>query len=217
MQCHHIVPHSNGGEDTFDNCIPLCLECHGEVMAYNPKHPIGTQYSPRELKRRRDEWYEALKNPRVTVLGPAHAKIVREMVKRRRNVCSERRTMQIFFYETNYALGSRGVDEEVPHVLLRLYYGSWKQVDCHFLDPSLESLFAEFNARVLVMIQALNQIRGSKLWYSERGVSLDEQEYQTFRQCASQANNAANDLYKSYGELIHECRLRLEINTLDEL
>src|ERR1700732_857697 len=97
MQCHHITPQSDGGDDTFDNCIPLCLECHGEVMAYNPKHPIGKQYSARELKRRRDEWYEALKNPRVTVLGPAHAKIDREMVKRLRNVCSAR-AMQIFFY-----------------------------------------------------------------------------------------------------------------------
>jgi pimeloyl-ACP methyl ester carboxylesterase len=158
----------------------------------------------------------ALKNPRVTVLGPAHAKIDREMVKRLRNVCSER-TMQIFFYETNYALG---FDEEIPRVLLRLYYGLWKQVDCHFLDPSLESLFAEFSARVLVMIEALNQItkfRGSELWYPKLGVSLDEQKYRTFVQCVSRANNAASDLYKSYGELIHECRLRLEISTLDEL
>jgi HNH endonuclease len=46
MQCHHIVPHADGGEDTFDNCIPLCLECHGEVEAYNSKHPIGDEVHP---------------------------------------------------------------------------------------------------------------------------------------------------------------------------
>jgi HNH endonuclease len=49
MQCHHITPQSDGGDDTFENCIPLCLECHGEVMAYNPKHPIGKMYTPEEM------------------------------------------------------------------------------------------------------------------------------------------------------------------------
>jgi hypothetical protein len=125
--------------------------------------------------------------------------------------------MQIFFYETNYALG---FDQEIPCVLLRFYYGLWQQVDCHFLHPSLESLFAEFNARVLIMIDALNQLnnfRGSELWYPKPGLSLDEQKYRTFMQCVNRANNAASGLYKSYGELIHECRLRLEISTLDEL
>ncbi len=58
MQCHHIVPEAEGGPDTFDNCIPVCPDCHAEVMAFNSKHPFGgTPYHPQELKRRRDDWY----------------------------------------------------------------------------------------------------------------------------------------------------------------
>jgi len=58
IQCHHIIPEAENGPDSFDNCIPLCPDCHAEVMAFNSKHPFGgTPYHPQELKRRRDDWY----------------------------------------------------------------------------------------------------------------------------------------------------------------
>ena len=58
LQCHHIEPEGDGGPDTFENCIPLCPDCHAEVMAFNPKHPTGgTPYRKEELVRRRDDWY----------------------------------------------------------------------------------------------------------------------------------------------------------------
>jgi len=50
MELHHIQQKANGGEDTFENCIPLCFDCHAEVKAYNPKHPKGRQYTENELK-----------------------------------------------------------------------------------------------------------------------------------------------------------------------
>ena len=61
MQCHHIIQEADGGPDTFENCIPLCPDCHAEVQAFNPRHPFGgTPYHPSELKRRRDDWYAAV-------------------------------------------------------------------------------------------------------------------------------------------------------------
>jgi hypothetical protein len=58
IQCHHIVPEAAGGPDTYDNCIPLCPDCHAEVKAFNPQHPVGsTPYHREELIRRRDDWY----------------------------------------------------------------------------------------------------------------------------------------------------------------
>jgi len=64
MQTHHITQEADGGSDTLDNCIPLCLDCHGEVVSYNPKHPIGRKFSPEELKRHRDIWFDFVKaNP----------------------------------------------------------------------------------------------------------------------------------------------------------
>ena len=58
MQTHHIV---QNGDDSFDNCIPLCLECHAEVGSYNPSHPIGRKFTPGELKGHRDQWYQIVK------------------------------------------------------------------------------------------------------------------------------------------------------------
>jgi glutaredoxin len=57
MELHHIIPVADGGDNSFDNCIPLCLDCHAEVKAYNPKHPKGRQYTESELKKHRDLWY----------------------------------------------------------------------------------------------------------------------------------------------------------------
>lgn len=61
IQCHHIVQEADGGPDTLDNCIPLCPDCHAEVLAFNPRHPFGgTPYHAGELKRRRDDWYATI-------------------------------------------------------------------------------------------------------------------------------------------------------------
>jgi 5-methylcytosine-specific restriction endonuclease McrA len=53
-ELHHIIQKSEGGADTYDNCIPLCFDCHAEVKAYNPKPPKGRQYTNSELKQHRD-------------------------------------------------------------------------------------------------------------------------------------------------------------------
>lgn len=60
IECHHIIPRASGGEDTFDNCIPLCFDCHSKVGAYNPKHPKGNKFTPEELKIRRDSFYQRI-------------------------------------------------------------------------------------------------------------------------------------------------------------
>ena len=65
MECHHIVQPIDGGDDSLDNCIPLCFNCHADVKAYNPDHPKGTSYSVSELKKHRDQWYNFCANNSV--------------------------------------------------------------------------------------------------------------------------------------------------------
>lgn len=57
MELHHIIQAADGGDDSVDNCIPLCLNCHADVKAYNPKHPKGRKYTEVELKGHRDKYY----------------------------------------------------------------------------------------------------------------------------------------------------------------
>ena len=61
MQLHHIVPAGDGGPDTINNCIPLCLDCHAEVGSYNDRHPIGSKFTSEELRQRRDQCFESVK------------------------------------------------------------------------------------------------------------------------------------------------------------
>lgn len=64
IELHHIRQVADGGEDTVDNCIPLCFNCHAEVKAYNPHHPKGRKFTEKELKGHRDKCYQkySLKN-----------------------------------------------------------------------------------------------------------------------------------------------------------
>jgi hypothetical protein len=62
IECHHITPQSKGGDDTYDNCIPLCFDCHAEVGHYSAEHPRGTKFSPEELRGHRDHWYATYTN-----------------------------------------------------------------------------------------------------------------------------------------------------------
>jgi hypothetical protein len=61
MELHHIEERAKGGQDTLDNCIPLCFDCHSEVGSYNAEHPKGRKFSPAELKKHRDAWFAQVK------------------------------------------------------------------------------------------------------------------------------------------------------------
>jgi len=63
MEIHHIVPSTQGGDDSLDNGIPLCFDCHAEAETYNPKHPRGRRFGPGELKRHRDQWFAMASRP----------------------------------------------------------------------------------------------------------------------------------------------------------
>ena len=62
MEVHHIKAKADGGEDTFENAIPLCFDCHAEVRQYDPKHPKGIKFSEQELIQHRDNWYKIIKS-----------------------------------------------------------------------------------------------------------------------------------------------------------
>lgn len=57
IEVHHIKQEADGGPNTFENAIPLCFDCHCDAGHYNPKHPKGSKYSPKELLQARDNWY----------------------------------------------------------------------------------------------------------------------------------------------------------------
>jgi len=56
IEIHHIQPIEDGGDDSIENAIPLCFECHAEVQLYNDKHPRGRKFRPAELREHKEQW-----------------------------------------------------------------------------------------------------------------------------------------------------------------
>lgn len=55
---HHIIQEADDGANALSNAIVLCLRCHAEAGHFNPRHPLGTKYSVKELIRHRDQWWD---------------------------------------------------------------------------------------------------------------------------------------------------------------
>jgi hypothetical protein len=56
IEAAHIVAEGKGGNEE-DNGIPVCFDCHQEIGAYDPKHPLGNKFTMEELKDRRNHLY----------------------------------------------------------------------------------------------------------------------------------------------------------------
>lgn len=57
-----MVPRSEGGEDTAENAIALCFDCHADVGSYNVNHPKGRKLSPSELRMHKEQWLKKCSN-----------------------------------------------------------------------------------------------------------------------------------------------------------
>lgn len=77
INLHHIKQKADGGEDTFENCIPLCLDCHEDMGKADPKHSTGKHYSENELIMHRDKWYKEMA---VKEIEPISKEFIDDMV-----------------------------------------------------------------------------------------------------------------------------------------
>lgn len=66
IEIHHIDP--NGGNDE-ENGIPLCFDCHAEVVSYNNQHPRGRKYRPSELKLHKKRVFKLVKEGKLPELN----------------------------------------------------------------------------------------------------------------------------------------------------
>jgi hypothetical protein len=91
MEVHHIKAHADGGQDVFENAIPLCFDCHAIVRQYDPKHPKGIRFTENELIQHRDNWYAKIK-------GLENEKTKEEKIEPAR-ICHEKNYQDIMLYK----------------------------------------------------------------------------------------------------------------------
>lgn len=65
IEVHHITPKKQGGQDTFENAIALCFDCHADAGHYFAGHPKGSKLSPNELLKHKKEWFEIVQNNKI--------------------------------------------------------------------------------------------------------------------------------------------------------
>jgi hypothetical protein len=56
IETDHIDQRSQSQDDSINNAIPVCFECHAEIHSYNVDHPRGRKFRPEELRQHRDQW-----------------------------------------------------------------------------------------------------------------------------------------------------------------
>ena len=71
VNVHHIIQEADGGPNAIQNAICLCLRCHAEAGHFNPRHPMGTKYSPAELRAHRDQWWQHCQSHPEEPFSPA--------------------------------------------------------------------------------------------------------------------------------------------------
>ena len=56
IELDHMKPGYESGDDSIDNAIPVCFECHAEIHMYNPLHPRGRRFREAELRLHKAQW-----------------------------------------------------------------------------------------------------------------------------------------------------------------
>jgi hypothetical protein len=67
----HIRPTADGGDDSIENAIPVCFDCHAEIHSYNDKHARGRKFTSEELVNHKTQWLAICTNKPESLLSAA--------------------------------------------------------------------------------------------------------------------------------------------------
>lgn len=154
IELHHIIQSSEGGEDSYENCLPLCLDCHAEVKAYNPKHPKGRKYTESELRKHRDRWYEKVKNEHLLIIHPDCVDLDRKLFLKIREILPSTGGSISFTRNHIYTEPFR---IEV-HDNLQKYRLQCKNPDFEFIDSDLEIRRCELTDSLESFLETLSRV-----------------------------------------------------------
>lgn len=139
IELHHIIPKADGGDDIYDNCIPLCLDCHAEVKAYDPKHPKGRKYTISELKGHRDRWCEKVRKNHALTTNPEYIELDKKLFLEIKQILNKDGSIERV---RQHDYGGT-FDREWHRGLLDFIYFC-EQPECEFLDADMEGLRCRF-------------------------------------------------------------------------
>lgn len=133
IEVHHIIQKANGGDDTFDNAIPLCYDCHSEIGSYNPNHPKGNRFRADELKKIRDDFFIKIASVsrKVISLSENDEKLLDKL---------KNDYTPIIEYAIRTDFSSEFVEIDYADIIYNLEYEKWSRKKYIFQDINLENL-----------------------------------------------------------------------------
>lgn len=209
IEMHHIKHVSEGGSNSFDNCIPLCLECHADMRSYDYKHPKGIKYTQSELKAHRDNWYEKIKNN----LGSGGVDNLTQDINLFKLIMDLLPPAGSIYFIRNFDFaGSFLLNNliDIDNFISKLKEQPWLE----FFDSDLEGLKSELYSKILklrelIAIKTFN-IEGS----SEVFRVQEEWKYENsdmFYKAVSDINEAATLVIEIYDNFIRLSRKKLSV------
>jgi len=213
LELHHIVTKEEGGEDSYENCIPLCFDCHAEVKSYNPKHPKGRKYTSSELKAHRDRWYNKVKKSHGMSANPDYLELDRKVFAELRAILPSDKGSIKFLRSHDYG-ASYPCD---IHDDLRKFLDNCTKPEFEFLDMDLEGRRATLENNIEDFIKTIglyvfsldarpNRCRVPKEWsYGS------EEQYKQWLHAIDLLNEQKTKVFETYDELIRLGRRKLAV------
>ena len=212
MELHHIEQRADDGEGTYDNCIPLCFDCHADVNSYNDRHPKGKKYTASELKGHRNKWYEKVRNGHSSIANSDHLELDRKLFLRIRNILSSGSISSI----RNHDYGG-SFDTERHKELFELLY-LCELPECEFLDPDIEGLRAKLKEDIEKFTRSIGQntfpLPGNISW--NRIPRDPRQEFETIAWFKSKAKSDEEFDNLIEEQLDHISKIHRELNVLSQ-
>jgi hypothetical protein len=208
IELHHIRHRSEGGTDTYENCLPLCFDCHADMRSYDHQHPKGTKYTADELRRHRDEWYAKVRSsggPRSNSNASSADKKLFE-----RLLLSLRWESEIAFLRNHDFTGSFRNEKINP---FHDFYHEQENPAAEFLDSDLEALRSSLVAAVGTFLDNIGQYTFVR--NINTGVAGVEKEWEyrnpeAWQEAITKLNSSSNLVVEQYAQLLRACRHKLD-------
>lgn len=209
IECHHIEPESNGGDDSLSNCMPLCFDCHAEVQHYNPQHPKGTSFRPSELRAHRDSWFVRASQTTPAIFDDERRSVDRVLFLKLREQLPESLARKL--------LNDHCWGQPISSEMLDKIYGIdhfLRKIDSEFLDPTCEGYRAQFFQAFTRFWQnndfiQISPLDGNPNFYrlpKEWTRSSDPEIRKQFTDCMNNLNRLSSEAFVVYESMVRELR-----------
>jgi len=198
---------SEGGENTFENCIPLCFDCHGDMRSYDHNHPKGTKYSQSELRRHRDNWYAKRQNSPAPHYSDSSLKLDQEVflaIKAALPYSSAIRFLEQHDFGASFKLSE--LDS------IHVFAEKSEDPSAEFIDADLEGM----RSNLIKAIRDFGYYLSTHTWPTHNGfqsvpVEWEDRQPARHSEVVSQLNKLSTVVVSTYSILVREGRRRLGV------